>query len=846
MRLFIYQWQFTEKCLLEGYGMTLDGTHVCISVIDVFNFVFSVFNEEQYIPDDGPIVELCHLYHPTQRIKYQQVFFKERVAPSHLTSVYDARVDMYIKCLSYYHLPPNGWIDIPDGQTSLRRSDIKVESDISICPMSPRVLSFDIEVYSINPRQIPSPNIVENVIFQICLILSDGRRRLLSLDKVYEQDDFEVVCCVSELHLLEMFLSTVKEWDPTICIGYNIFGFDLPYIKTRLSKYRIQNGLETLGMQQRTQKMVDKTWESSAHGSQRIFYPDSEGRLWLDMFVYMKRNFKTLQSYKLNSVAELFLGSEKDPLTHLDIFESYRTHDPDLLTKVARYCIQDGVLTLDLFHKLDVWVSYTEMSRICNVPIHYLHTRGEQIKTFAQVYQYCIDHGFLIDAPVSVKREKYQGATVMDPVPGMYRHVVPFDFASLYPTTMIVYNIDITTMYHGPGMPDNIDDYHCIEVSNNQTYYFKKAPLGVIPTILHTLLETRKHVREQMRQTEDGFVRNLLNKRQLSYKLSANSMYGVLGQSGGLLPFVAGAESITAQGRKNLQQAGDLLQSRFQAHLVYQDTDSCYCQFPHVSSSQLYEYAEYIERILVEEQIFRTPMKLEFEETVYDSFYIPTKKKYFYTHLRRDGNVSTKIECKGFEKRDTCLFARHVYLTMIQSLFEHVPKDMMLQQLLDLLLDARTHQLDKTMFCMTKTVANPLHYKALEHLNKNVHISHQFLQGTYFPWIEKLQAHMKLAHRMIRRGTPLEYGDRIAYVVTERGQTLSEQIEDMDYFMTQKTYLRVNAMKYIHDICHNISSLFTNVFKDETCVKVLYQTFKNKEELHEHYKKMMKPVIICR
>ena len=48
--------------------------------------------------------------------------------------------------------------------------------------------------------------------------------------------------------------------------------------------------------------------------------------------------------------------------------------------------------------------------------------------------------------------ERYVGAHVFPPIPGQYENVIPFDFASLYPTTIIAYNID----YH-TWVPDSVD-----------------------------------------------------------------------------------------------------------------------------------------------------------------------------------------------------------------------------------------------------------------------------------------------------------------------------------------------------------------------------------------------------
>jgi intein/homing endonuclease len=86
-------------------------------------------------------------------------------------------------------------------------------------------------------------------------------------------------------------------------------------------------------------------------------------------------------------------------------------------------------------------------------------------------------------------------------------------------------------------------------------YRFLKEPKGVMPTILQTLLDARKNTRKTIKEnnkkienTEDEKeidnikrLNNVLDKRQLAYKVSANSMYGAMGVKKGYLPFMPGA-----------------------------------------------------------------------------------------------------------------------------------------------------------------------------------------------------------------------------------------------------------------------------------------------------------------
>ena len=61
-----------------------------------------------------------------------------------------------------------------------------------------------------------------------------------------------------------------------------------------------------------------------------------------------------------------------------------------------------------------------------------------------------------IDLTLTVIMNNITGATVFPPKPGIYDKVVPFDFSSLYPTTIIAYNIDYSTLVRDDNIPDDL------------------------------------------------------------------------------------------------------------------------------------------------------------------------------------------------------------------------------------------------------------------------------------------------------------------------------------------------------------------------------------------------------
>ena len=251
------------------------------------------------------------------------------------------------------------------------------------------------------------------------------------------------------------------------------------------------------------------------------------------------------------------------------------------LIKCGKYCIQDARLVLLLFQKLQTWIGLIEMAKLCNVNIMSLYTQGQQIKVYSQVYQKCYKENRLVDSfdslnipsNISFQFENYCGAYVFTPIPGKYKWVIPFDFSSLYPTTIIAYNIDYSTLVYDENVPNS--ECHVIqwkEGEHNYKFRFRKSPKGVIPSLLESLLNQRNRTKKLLKNTEDDVLKIVLDKRQLAYKISANSMYGAMGVQRGYIPFLPGAMCTTAKGRDSIQKAAGYVQEKHQGKIIYGDS----------------------------------------------------------------------------------------------------------------------------------------------------------------------------------------------------------------------------------------------------------------------------------
>jgi DNA polymerase elongation subunit (family B) len=286
----------------------------------------------------------------------------------------------------------------------------------------------------------------------------------------------------------------------------------------------------------------------------------------------------------------------KDDVSPQDIFRLTNGSDADR-ARVAKYCLQDCNLVHHLMRKIDVITGYIEMSSICSVPISYLVFRGQGIKLTSYVAKKCREKNTLMpDLQKSSGGDGYEGAIVLPPKCAMYMDnpVACVDYSSLYPSSMISQNYSHdskvwTREYDlngrvvaetgdkdasGNYLYDNLPGYEYINVEFETFKYVRpkgnpkaaarkektghkvvrwaQLPAGqksIMPSILEELLQARSKTRKLIKNTADPFMQNILDKRQLGYKVTANSLYGQCGAKTSTFYEQDVAASTTATGR---------------------------------------------------------------------------------------------------------------------------------------------------------------------------------------------------------------------------------------------------------------------------------------------------------
>jgi DNA polymerase elongation subunit (family B) len=362
----------------------------------------------------------------------------------------------------------------------------------------------------------------------------------------------------------------MRECDPDIVTGWNIFGFDLEYLVKRMQIAKCKPESYVWGRhKEMTVELVEKKLASGALGSNILKMVPMTGRYVFDLFHDVKREHK-LESYSLNNVSKTFLKNEqKNDMPVKEIFSRFADGDPVKLAEVAEYCIQDTVLPHLIMEKLYTIQNLVEMAKATWVPLSYLSERGQQIKVFSQIARKARELGFLIPTlpyKKSEETEKFEGATVLEAQTGAYyTPITALDFEGLYPSIMVAHNL----CYSSIVLNEKYDNLPGITYEQYGDFRFAQNVPSLLPEILKELKAFRKKAKADMKRAAGTPLEAIYNGRQLSYKISMNSVYGFTGATGGgMLPMVQIASTVTRRGRQMIEETKNYIETHFEGAKV--------------------------------------------------------------------------------------------------------------------------------------------------------------------------------------------------------------------------------------------------------------------------------------
>ena len=277
------------------------------------------------------------------------------------------------------------------------------------------------------------------------------------------------------------------------------------------------------------------------------------------------------------------LGKQKIEGVHWENMQGLWDGGGDGVRQIARYCMQDSDLTLQLYDK--VAPILFELSKLIGQSVFNVSrmTYGQCVEWYliknAKNYRELVPKRPTTHS-VSMRISKtYTGAYVHEPKPGLYDNITVYDFASLYPSIIASHNVCPTTI----NCKKCGKDVHTTPEIDGKTYTFCKNHPGFIPGVIEDLISRRMRIKEILKtlKKEDP-SHKVLSARSYALKTVANSMYGYLGFSRSRWYCIECAASITAWGRHYIKKVIEEVKNEG-FNVIYSDTDSIMLSLIHIS-----------------------------------------------------------------------------------------------------------------------------------------------------------------------------------------------------------------------------------------------------------------------
>jgi len=311
-----------------------------------------------------------------------------------------------------------------------------------------RIWNIDIEVDS--KEGFPKPEEAKGIINAITIRDSITEKYIVwGIDDFKtDRSDVEYRQFGKESELLKDFLAQWKVTTPNVITGWNVEGFDIPYLVNRYARiFSVATAKEFSPW-----KRVNERKVKMQFGKEQIKY-DVAGVAVIDyLALYKKFTYSAQESYKLDHIAYVELGDRK-----LSYEEEGSLHNLARVNyqKFIEYNIKDVEIVQRLDDKMKMLELVFTMAYDAHITFNDVFS---PVKTWdAIIYNYLRKDNLVIPPQQHTGGDKYAGAFVKDPIRGFHDWVVSFDLASLYPHLIMQYSISAETIVEHKDIDNRIE-----------------------------------------------------------------------------------------------------------------------------------------------------------------------------------------------------------------------------------------------------------------------------------------------------------------------------------------------------------------------------------------------------
>ena len=455
----------------------------------------------------------------------------------------------------------------------------------------PKVINWDkdlIKLFSIDIETATEngfPNISEANEEVLLITIKDNHHKQIvtfgSRPYMTDRKDVKYMFCKDEADLLKTFVVFWSNNYPDVVTGWNINGFDIPYLVNRI---RLVLGDEYVKRMSPWGIVNDK--KAYVGGGTSIQSYTFVGISVLDyMDLYKKFTYQNQESYALNYIASVELGKKKleNPednfkdfyTNHWKTFVDYNIHDTELVDMLEdKMKLIELVYTLAYSSKINYEDVFSPVRMWDAIIFNYLYERKIAIPLKEE----------------NGKSEVFEGAYVKDPITGPHKWVASFDLNSLYPHLIMQYNMSPETLTD-TRIDTNVDKLLASTPMNvpvglstsGNGWCYTKDKRGFLPALMEEMYNNRSKFKKQMLKAEQEYEHNKdpqlvkdisrLKNLQMAMKIALNSAYGAIGNKYFRYYDLRIAEGITLSGQLSIRWMANKLNGFMNKTLKTEDKD---------------------------------------------------------------------------------------------------------------------------------------------------------------------------------------------------------------------------------------------------------------------------------
>ena len=474
----------------------------------------------------------------------------------------------------------------------------------------------------------------------------------------------------NEEDMLFSFIEFVRLSHVDVLTGWYSGQYDLPYIINRS---------KALGMDSRK---ISPITELKMYKKGDYFRLYMKGLDHIDMQDALQDLGYNLPNWKLATAAEVIL---KDPDVEKLKASTWKNWLDDY-NGFLQYAVRDVEILVEIEKKLKIFELYSTLQSTAGlVNMSLVMMKSVVVDSFILS---SFHNKIIFPTRKTAARQSYTGAVVLEPKePGVHRDMCILDYTSLYPTTIMTFNISPETYIISEDdckkLGINIEDvmksltndgigyidtgHHEDLFGGRYLFYDHKHKLGLMPFLLKKLFLTRVEANAKLKlDTTPEEEKLSLNVKQKAIKLILNSAYGAMGFNYFRLYKPECADGITFFAREALKYAVVKFHTELDHPVVYGDTDSIMIKQNGSSMDQIMgkldvfkdslknDFAKkYIQR--VDDDYFFMDLKFEMD---LDYMYFGNVKKRYYAIERH----SQKSYIKGLNiiRKDAPKYAKRI------------------------------------------------------------------------------------------------------------------------------------------------------------------------------------------